>query len=257
LTVAQLRHGGVAQIKAWAKAHENWRGSLKTTFARVKAVFNFAANGDDNEDSLDLIQSSPIRKLNTGKNRVKDRTRITFFSQEHVDAILGHAENSTRCPQFGLAFKVLIGTGCRPEEFCGVTAKDVKYDEHGGMYWFVKHKNQKKTGERRRVYMLTAELAEITKEQMAKFPEGPLFRNGWGVAWNKGSLLTQLRRICESEACAALGLNEYRVVNEDAIAEAKRRKATVPKDRKEYKYVVYTTRHTFGYRWVNGFYGTE
>src|SRR6185295_17308871 len=37
LTVAQLRHGGVAQIKAWAKAHENWRGSLKTTFARVKA----------------------------------------------------------------------------------------------------------------------------------------------------------------------------------------------------------------------------
>lgn len=267
MTVAQMRAGGIAKIKAWANApryHKKTKerttglkGSLATVYGRIKAMFNYCADASDNEESPRLIASSPVAKLNTGKNRAKHRTRQTMFTQPQIDAVLAYCEKSSRCPEFGLAFRVLIATGCRPEEFCSVTAADVKYDENGCMYWFVKHKKQKLTGERRKVYMLTSELADITKEQMAKNPEGPLFRNGWNNRWSEGALLTQFRRITATPSCQKAGLDDFVISNADEIEKAAKLGIDPPKQRREYKYVVYTTRHTFGYRWVNGFYGKE
>ncbi|HUY88976.1 MAG TPA: hypothetical protein VMV10_09600 [Pirellulales bacterium] len=267
LTVADLRHGGVKRIKQWAKGHAGWGNStLGIVYSRVKSVFNFAANSDDNEEAMDLIASSPIRKLNTGKNRMRAKARESFFTPEQEAAILTIAEASKRCPQFAIAFKMLIATGCRPEEFCTVTADDVHTDEQGNLYWFVEHKNKKHTGIRRRVYMLTAEAEQITRQQVELYPTGALFRNGWNLPWTRTNLLNQLRRITKLPECQALGLNEHVVTNPNAIQEVKRKNSLiksevkrlpVPKERREYKYVVYTTRHTFGYRWANGVYGRE
>lgn len=266
MTVGQLRAVGVTRIKEWAKSHAGWgKSTLGMVYARVKAVFNYAANSHDNEEALDLIASSPIRKLNTGKNRLKSKARVSFFTQKQEAMILSVASKSKRCPQFATAFKMLITTGCRPEEFCSVTAADVKTDEHGNLYWWVQHKNQKHTQERRRVYLLTAEAEEITRQMMDLYPTGPLFRNGWGRPWTKTNLLNRLRWITRSLECKLAGLDEYKVTNFDEIQDVARRNASkkdvdklpVPEERREYKYVVYTTRHTFAYRWANGVYGRE
>lgn len=267
LTVSQLRVDGVKRIKKWALDHAGWgKSTLGMVYARVKAVFNYAANSHDNEEALDLIASSPIRKLNTGKNRLKSKARVSFFTQKQEAMILSVASKSKRCPQFAVAFKMLITTGCRPEELCSVTAADVQTDEHGNLYWWVQHKNQKHTGDRRRVYLLTAEAEEISRQLMELYPNGPLFRNGWGRPWTKTNLLNRLRWITRSLECKLVGLDEYKVTNLDEIQDVERKNASVKKDvdklpvpeeRREYKYVIYTTRHTFGYRWANGVYGRE
>lgn len=267
VTVAQMRVDGISRIKQWAKTphyHKKTKertaglnGSLATVYARIKAMFNYAADTSDNEESPRLIASNPVAKLNTGKNRVKHRRRQAMFTPAQVGAVLAYSEKSKRCREFGLAFKVLIATGCRPEEFCSVTAADVKFDDNGSMYWLVNHKKQKITGERRRVYLLSQEMVDITKQQMDKHPEGPLFRNGWEQRWTGGALLNQFRTITATPECKKLGLDECVVSNEAEIAKAKKLGVDLPKARHEHKYVIYTTRHTFGYRWVNGFYGEE
>ena len=267
LTVSQLRTVGVSRIKEWAKSHAAWGNStLATVYARVKAVFNYAANSHDNEEALDLIALSPIRKLNTGKNRLTSTARDAHFTPDQEAAILAVASRSKRCPQFAVAFKMLITTGCRPEEFCSVTAADVCTDENGSLYWLVRHKNQKRTKKRRRVYLLTAEAEEVTRRQKELHPTGPIFRNGWDLPWTKNNLLNRLREITRLPECKLLGLDEYKVTNAEEIQDAERKNASikcegdkldVPKERREYKYVVYTTRHTFGHRWANGVYGRE
>lgn len=234
LTVADLRQGGVARVKQWADAHHWQNGTKELAFKTIKAAFNHC--GDRTEDSLSLFKGSPVAKLNTGSKRVKGAPRETVFNKEQTEALLKHAN-----PQLSLALKVLILTGCRPEELCALTAEDVKTDPNGKLYWHVKHKNIKRTGAKRRVW-LTKMMQEITAEQLARYPSGPIFRNTWGQAWRVHNLLDALRLLTEREPLANLGLNDS--------VEIKRGSKTV----RQYRYVVYTCRHTFAFRWLTGFY---
>jgi len=249
VTVAQLRiegeAGGVARIKDWATAHKTWdTGTLARAYKVVKAAFNHAAKGEK-EDSLGLIQSSPIRRLNTGDNRAEVGIREEIFSEIQITAIMDAAESSNRSPEFATAFKMILGTGCRPEEFCSVTAADVHTDEFGRLYWKVNHKVQKKrkwAGKKRPVRLLKKELQQLTEAAMAENPDGPLFRNAWGKPWGKSALLNRFRAICETPKCKALGLNRY---------EQKKDK------KKRYLFVPYSARHTFANRCLTGFYKTR
>jgi len=239
-TIRELRNGGIARIKQWVAAHQ-WNDSTKeSVYKTVKALFNYAT--DRSEDGLGIIESSPIGKLNTGRTRVRGKSRAGVFSADQEAAILRNADPRGIYPQFATAFKVLLATGVRPEEFCSLTAADVRRDSSGESYWWVKHKNIKKTGSKRRVY-LTPEVQRITVEQIGKYPGGPIFRNSWDQPWDRDRLYQAFRRVTARKECVALGLDDHEV----GVRTDGRKKS-------EYIFVIYTCRHTFAHRHLTGFY---
>ena len=240
LTVAQLRDGGVGKIRTWAVGKGWQQGMLGLVYAQIKAVFNWA------EGEGGLISSSPIKLLNTGKGRVTAKSRVSVLSQAQEEVILDCIPK--RGFQFRLALETLIGTGCRPEEFCTVTAADLRTDDQGSLYWYVKHKNQYKArfgGQRRPVYLLTAKLEELTREAAERNPNGPIFRNNWNDPWTISRLLEAFRRATARPACKKQGLDDHVIVKLN------------DRTKKEYRYVVYTCRHTFAHRYLTGFYRNE
>lgn len=241
LSLGDFRKGGMARVKAWAEAHPTWGpGARDTVYKRIKAIFNWAANSDSNEDAQDFIPYSPIKKLNTGHKRVTSKPREAVLSVKQERAILA-ALSGSRSQAFRRAFIMLLGTGMRPEEFCNLTAVDVKRDEKGKLYFLVDHKNQHKprwAGAKRPVRIFGKLLQGIVAEAVETHPTGPLFRNAWGLKWSKGSLLQCLRRVIERPECQVLGLNDY----------------TVERGQRQYRYVVYTLRHSFGHRCLTGHY---
>ncbi len=206
-TIREIRNGGIARIKQWVNAHR-WNDSSKAgAYAAVKSLFNFAIRG--NEDGPGIIDSSPIAKLNTGRNRVQTKIRLEIFTPEQEAAILNNSNPRGIHPQFGLAFRVLVATGARPDEFCSLTGNDVRRDPNGELYWWINHKNIKRTKQKRRVY-LTPEMQRVTVEHFEKYAaDRPIFRNCWGQPWDVDSLLAALRRVTKRHACAQLGLDEY------------------------------------------------
>jgi integrase len=57
-----------------------------------------------------------------------------------------------------------------------------------------RHKTAKKTGRPRVVY-LCPEAVELTREQMARHPEGPLFVNSRGMPWTRNAVRIRFRNL--------------------------------------------------------------
>ena len=234
-TIAQLRIGGVARVERWLDDHENWRGCRRSVVSRVHQVFKWGADQG-------FYASSPIKAL----KRPRDNTRIALFTSEQVDAILANSDKA-----FALAFRCLLATGCRPEEFASVTADDVRKDADGEIYWWVQHKNQKYTGERRRIY-LTDEVTRVTQEQLVRHPKGSLFRSKSGRPWSANYLHNTFREVTATEGCQKLGLDKHICLKRKAVRMKKAdKKDTVVR---QYEYVLYTARHTFAHRLLTGYY---
>ena len=83
-------------------------------------------------------------------------------------------------------------TGCRPGEVSAVTAADV--DLRTGAWVLDEHKTAAKTNEVR-VIILTPKMVELTRQLMARHPEGPLFRNEDGRPWNRNAIRCRFRRV--------------------------------------------------------------
>jgi len=228
-TIAKVKKGGVARVENWLHSHDGWDGCKRSVVSRVKQVFKW---GEDQG----YFPSSPIKAL----KRPKDNTRIALLTTAQAEAILANSNKA-----FALAFKVLLATGCRPEEFCSVTAADCRTDEHGELYWWVEHKNEKYTRERRRIY-LTEEMQAITRQQMKRNPSGAIFRNRVGSKWTPEYLNVIFRKVTAKPACVALGLGMHtlgkRRVNGKLVAFRK------------FEFVIYVTRHTFAHRLLTGYY---
>jgi integrase len=223
-SIERMKTEGLGATITWLKGQTTWQSGSKELFCKkLKAAFNLAAK-------TQLIEFNPLKLLNTGRNRDKAKTRETFFTDEQLKKLFDAI--GTRGATAKLAFKVLLETGCRPSELCNLTAADVKIED-GLTYWLVDHKNKKKTGKKRKVYMMTTELENIISEQCKKHPAGAIFRNAWGSPWTPDALGERLR-----ETLQRIGLDEHQLIN----------------GRKEYKYVVYTFRHTFAFRCVGGHY---
>ena len=71
-----------------------------------------------------------------------------------------------------------------------VTAEDVDFDSG---VWILKGKTTVRTGKDRVIY-LTPKLKELTRRLVAKYPEGPIFRNEDGNPWNRQAVNCRFRR---------------------------------------------------------------
>ena len=228
-TMDRLNESGEATIRRWLQERTTWGpGTKALASVRIKAALNHCKREK-------IITSNPIAGLNTGRDRWQGKRRVSHFSEEQIAVFFANIPDRGR--QFAVACKMLLGTGCRPEEFCNLTAADVR-NESGNVYWHVEHKNQHHWGTRRRVYLMERELEEMTTEAAAARESGPIFRNAWGVGWTVLSLREAFRRITARPACKAAGLDDF-----EPGASAR-----------EYRFVPYTFRHTFAFRCISGHY---
>jgi integrase len=229
-TVAQLRVGGVARIEKWIAANSGWTSAStrRSVVSRVKQVFQFAVDQG-------MIVSSPIKRL----KRENDTIRVSVFTQDQVDAIASNAE-----PAFAKLFKVLLLTGCRPDEICQMTKDDLR--EQNGLHAMIDHKNQKNkmfNGQKRRVYLLFAELKQLFREAMDQYPNGPIFRTKTGKGWSVATLEKAFREAAAKLPCKKLGLDRHHVrLRSDGV------------EVRQYEFVPYVCRHTFAYRLLAGFF---
>jgi integrase len=229
-TIAQMRTGGIARIEKWIASNPGWASpsTRRSVISRVKQVFQFAADQG-------IIASSPIK----GLKRENDAIRVAIFSEKQVDAILKNAE-----PAFATVFKVLVQTGCRPDEVCQLTGADMR--EEGGLHAVIGHKNQKTkmfNGQKRRVYLLFRELKQNFLTAMAERPDGPLFRTKTGKGWSVATLEKAFREVTAQPACKKVGLDRHEIrVRTDGV------------EVRRYEFVPYVCRHTFAFRLLSGFY---
>ena len=90
-----------------------------------------------------------------------------------------------------------IRTGARPgAEFAKLAAKHIK-DKGDRMEWvFQVHENKtgKQTRRPRIIRITDSETIKIVREQIAKYPQGPIFRNTRGTAWLRKNLELSFRK---------------------------------------------------------------
>lgn len=233
LPVSALRVGGVNKIEKWIAAHKNWNGCIPDVVCRIRRLFNWATDEG-------YIPGSPVRSLKKPRYNI----RVSWFTAEQEAAILSVANS-----HFAAGFRMLILTGARPDEICSLTSDNVHEDRKNGLYLLVDHKTQKKTSKQRKIYLKT-EAQELLREQMKKFPSGRLFRsNNKTTDGNRPPLSPEyfahaLREITKKPECKKLGLDDYEIVGRTKLG----------KPKKQYKYVAYTTRHTFAQRHLTGVY---
>lgn len=149
-------------LSRWLDANPSWDAARRHAVMAVKRAFSFA-------DQQGVLTPNPVRHV--AQEPVRRRTRV-LTKDEQAEILAAIKDEPFR--QFVLA---MIETGCRPSEVARVTAADVNLDL--GVWVFHAHKTAKKTGKPRVVY-LTPAAVELTRDLVAKFPDGPLFRGPRG-----------------------------------------------------------------------------
>jgi integrase len=161
-----------------------------------------------------LIDHYPIR----GYKVKRQNARVTYITPEQETALL------ESFPEFALALKVLIRTGARPGcEFCALTAAHVK--DHGERMEWIFQPGESKTGKLRTIRITDPEIMGLVRPLLKR--KGPIFWNTQGEPWKIKNLSLAFRR-------------------------AKRRA-----EKKEIQFdadcVLYSCRHTFAKRILQGF----
>ena len=167
-----------AIIEAWLRTKGGWKGSRRGAVIALKRVMNWAL---DNRK----IGANPLRAMKAPPSGRRER----FLTQEERKLISDSYSDNDTFRDFLFA---MDQTGCRPGEISTVTAAMV--DLRTGVWTFEEHKTVGKTGEPR-VVILTPAMIDLTKRLMAEYPEGPLFRNEDGNAWNRNSIRCRFRRV--------------------------------------------------------------
>jgi len=118
----------------------------------------------------------------------KALTRDRTLTREERELILG----SIRDEAFRRFVTALTLTGCRPGEVARVTANC--FDDKDGVWVLAEHKTAKKTGKPRVIY-LPPEAVTLTRELIARHPEGPLFLNSRGKPWSRNAVRIRFTRL--------------------------------------------------------------
>ena len=132
-----------------------------------------------------ILSSNPLRTLKA--ERVKQRTRV--LTRDELTEILA----AIRDHQFRGFVQAMLETGCRPSEVARLSAAHVNLEL--GVWIFDDHKTFKKTHKPRIVY-LTPTMVELSRKQIALYPDGPLFRSPRGkVAFTRQNIRCRFRRL--------------------------------------------------------------
>lgn len=165
-------------VTRWLDQHKDWKASRRHAALAIKRVFGWA-------DKQGLLCPSPLRALDI--EPANRRTRV--LTVDELAEILAAVKDD----QFRVFVRAMIETGCRPGEVARVTAADVNLTL--GVWVLTKHKTAKKTGKPRIVY-LTPAMAELSRELMARHPEGPIFRGPRGAKpFTRNGIRCRFRRL--------------------------------------------------------------
>jgi integrase/recombinase XerD len=172
-------------VTRWIDNHKTWNGAKRHAVITTKRAFSWA-------EQQGLIPASPIRNLKVPRGRRRERV----LTPDERKLIL----SATKDVAFKSFLNALFGTGCRPSEVAGVTAAQVNLDL--GVWVLAQHKTAKKTGKPRVIY-LSPEMLDLTKQQMAKHPTGPLFPNRLGKPFTRNAWRCRFRRLRENHPSLA------------------------------------------------------
>lgn len=165
-------------VSRWLDAHPNWTTGRGCAIRAIKRAFCWA----DNEG---ILSPNPIKKV--PREAVPSRGRT--MTREQRREVLAAIQDEP----FRLFVEAMQESGCRPSEVSRVTAADVNLDT--GVWVLKKHKTAKKTNRPRVVY-LTPRLLEISRQLMAKFPDGPIFRGPRGQKpFTKRGIISRFQRL--------------------------------------------------------------
>jgi site-specific recombinase XerD len=165
-------------VEDWLNAHPGWRGCRRGAIVALKRAFNWAAENNK-------ITKNPLK----GVKKPPARARERFLTEEERRQIFDSYPEDD--PFRDLLF-ALEQTGCRPGEVAMVSA--AHFEPRTGVWVLDQHKTEGKTGEPR-VVILTPAMIELTRKLIAKYADGPLFRNRDGKAWNRNSIRCRFRRV--------------------------------------------------------------
>jgi integrase len=203
-------------IDEWLRLHKTWQGSKRTKIQAVKKAFSYAK-------SRGLIPENRIGKYPVPRAR----SRATYITPEQEAALIEAANES-----MAMAIKVCIRTGARYfSEYAHLTRKHVK-DLGDRMEW-VFQPHESKNGKLRVFRITDREIIAITRAQIKKWPEGPLFRSMVGKPWQANNFRRRFRELVK------------RVEKKMAIQKAK---IEFDPD-----LCMYSTRHTYAKRMLQGY----
>jgi integrase len=142
----------------------------------VKRALNWAVDEG-------LVDANPLRRV----KRPPMKRRETVLSAEDRKVVFA----SIKDQEFREYLFALQETGARPAEVRTLAREHVNLE--AGLWVFPpkEHKTGKKTG-RPRVLYLTPAMVELTRQLLARVPEGPLFRNTRGQQWTKDAVVQRL-----------------------------------------------------------------
>lgn len=169
----------------WLDEHQGWKGARRNAIIAVKRMFNWAVN------DAGLLTASPLRAIKKPPKKRRNRV-LTAEEREYVYGLI-------RDEQFRQFVFAMLDTGCRPSEVMTVTAQHVSRD--GTRWTFDDHKTDSQTGEARVVYLSPA-MQHLTRELIALYPEGPLFRStrrfgGVRRPWTRNGIRCRFKRLRE------------------------------------------------------------
>lgn len=158
-------------VTGWLDAHPTWGPSTRRgAITAVKRCWAWAVEeGRLEANPLGAIKRPPMGRRAGMADGEEDKVIAAIKSPALRDFVEGMME-----------------TGCRPGELSGVTAADLAPDK-------ASMKVRGKTGER--IVMLTAKASALVARLTEASPQGPIFLNTRGKAWNRNSLRCSFRRL--------------------------------------------------------------
>ncbi len=170
-------------IDEWLRAHKSWKGSKRTRIQAVKKAFSYA-------QARGLIAQNTIRKCPVPRAR----SRVTYITPEQEAILVGAANEA-----LAMAIKVCIRTGARYfSEYARLTRKHVT-DRGGRMEW-VFEANESNNGKLRTLRITDPEIIQITRRQIEKYPDGPVFRALNGKPWGANNFRRRFRELVKRVA---------------------------------------------------------
>lgn len=173
------------RIIEWLDSEAGWGLTSRSEAARaVRAAMRWAVRRR-------YLESNPIESLRLPKGG----RREYLIDQETYQRMLGGWKFMRKDSEaFRQVLIALHGTGCRPGEIIAVNVEDVAND---GTTWVLpRHKNVKKTGQPRIVY-LSPEMQQMTRELIDGRKKGPLFLMGNGDRWEYPIMRRAFHRLRE------------------------------------------------------------